>query len=163
MPLTGFLNIPDIEGESVTAGHENEIDFHGLEWGVLRKGNRASKGRGRTQGRAVVSPLEIHKFYDSSSPYLALAAMQGKTFDEIVVSVRKDSGEAHLDYLKITMTNCTLKSYGMFNDGQDDPLELISERVGIKFEKINILYTQQADDHSAGDEHEIEYDVAAGV
>ncbi len=163
MPLTGFLKIPDIAGESTTANHENEIDFHGLEWGVLRKGSRASTGRGRSKGRAVVSPLEIHKFYDSASPYIALAAMQGKTFDKIVVSVRKNSGGGHLDYLKITMTNCTLKSYGMFNDGQDDPLTLINERVGIKFETINILYTEQADDHSAGDEHEIEYDVTAGV
>ena len=50
----------------------------------------------------------------------------------------------------------------MFNDGQDDPLTLISERVGINTEKINILYTVQADDHSPGDEHEIEYDIVAG-
>ena len=105
----------------------------------------------------------VHKFYDAASPYIALAAMQGKSFDEIVIHVRKDSGEAHLDYLRVTLTNCTLKAYDMFNDGQDDPLPLISERVGIKCEKINIRYIVQADDHSAGDEHEIEYDITAGV
>jgi len=30
-------------------------------------------------------------------------------------------------------------------------------------EQIRLLYIIQADDHSAGDEHEIEYDIAAGV
>ena len=162
MPLTGYMKIPDIDGESQFADHEDEIDIHGIDWGVLRKGTRVRGGR-RPTGRPVIRPLVVHKFYDAASPYIALAAMQGKAFDEIVISVRKDSGEAHLDYLTITLTNCTLKAYDMFNDGQDDPLNLISERVGINAEKIKILYTVQADDHSAGDEHEIEYDIVAGV
>lgn len=161
MPITGFLKIPDIPGESVFDGHENEIAIHGLEWGVERKTKGARPGR--PAGRAVTSPLEVHKFYDKSSPYLTLAALQGKAFDEIELSVHKEGGGAHLDYLVITMTNCTLKTYAMFNDGQDDPLTLISERVGIMFEKVRILYTEQADDQSAGDEHEIEYDVVAGA
>ena len=162
MPLTGYMKVPDIDGESKAVGHEDEIDIHGIDWAVTRK-MKASSGRGRIRARAVDSPIEVHKFTDAASPYLALAAMQGKAFDEIVISVRKDSGEAHLDYLVVTLGNCTLKTYAMFNDGQDDPLTLISERVGILFEKINMLYTMQADDHSAGDEHEIEYDVVAGA
>ena len=163
MPITAFLKIPNIPGESRSADHEDEIDVHGVHWGVARKNKAAKGGRGRARSRAVASPLEVHKFYDAASPYLALSTLQGKAFDEIVLSVRRDSGEAHLDYLVITMTNCTLKSYDMFNDGVDDPLLEISERVSITFEQVNIKYTVQADDHSAGDEHEIEYDVAAGV
>ncbi|WP_375203066.1 hypothetical protein [Hyphococcus sp.] len=31
------------------------------------------------------------------------------------------------------------------------------------FEKVKVIYTMQADDHSAGDEHEVEYDVAASA
>lgn len=163
MPLTGYLKLPDIDGESKAADHEGEIDFHGINWSVAQKAKAARPGSGRARARAIVSPLEVQKFYDASSPYIALAAMQGKAFDEIELSVRQDSGDAHLDYLKITLTNCTLSAYAMYNDGIDDPLTEISERVGISFEKVKVLYTVQADDHSAGDEHEIEYDVAAGA
>lgn len=61
------------------------------------------------------------------------------------------------------MTNCVLTDYQMENSGSDDPLTDISEAVDISFEKIRIIYIVQADDHSAGDEHEIEFDVVAGA
>jgi type VI secretion system secreted protein Hcp len=65
-----------------------------------------------------------------------------------------------LDYLIITMTNATIVSYKVLTkDGATIP----EEEVGVLFEKINIKYTVQEDDHSAGAEHEIEYDIAAGV
>ncbi|SLN39374.1 hypothetical protein PEL8287_01940 [Roseovarius litorisediminis] len=162
MPLTGYMKIPDIAGESKRADHEDEIDFHGIDWDVARDSSQLI-GRGRRRSRAVASPVEVLKFYDASSPYLALAVAQGKSFDEIVLSVRKDSGDAHLDYLVITLTNCMISGYQMTNQGLEDPQEQIGERVEIEFEKINIKYTVQADDHSAGDEHEIEYDIAAGA
>lgn len=163
MPITGFLKIPDIPGESKRAEHEDEIDIHGIEWRVAQKAKAARPGSGRTRQRAIVSPLEVHKFYDASSPYIALAAMQGKSFDKIVLSISRDGGDAHLDYLVITLTNCAISAYGLFNDGVDDPLTTISERVSITFEQVAVKYTVQAEDHSAGDEHEIEYDVAAGA
>ncbi|WP_299851584.1 type VI secretion system tube protein Hcp [uncultured Roseovarius sp.] len=162
MPIKGFLTIPNIPGESKDANHPDAIDVHGLEWGVTRKVKGARAGR--PKGRAMVSPLEVHKFYDAASPYLALAVMQGKAFDQIVLKVHHaTSGRSHLDYLKITMTNCTLKTYHMFNDGQDDPLEVISERVEISFENIGILYIETDGNNNAGTEHEIEFDITAGV
>ncbi len=77
--------------------------------------------------------------------------------------MRKDSGEAPLDYLMITMTNCVLTDYQMENGGLDDPLELISEAVDIEFEDVRIRYVPQADDGSAGAEHEVEFDIVSGV
>lgn len=98
--------------------------------------------------------------------------MQGKSFDEVVVMVRKDSGDAHLDYLQITMTNAIISRYEMVNgdlpggvkysEEEEEPLQMIQEKVGFDFEKITIKYIVQAEDHSAGDEHEVEYDIVAG-
>ena len=45
----------------------------------------------------------------------------------------------------------------------DEPIRRIPERVGMAFERIRVVYVETGDDHSAGDEHEIEYDVARGV
>ena len=39
--------------------------------------------------------------------------------------------------------------------------EVISETIEISYEKLNFKYVVQADDHSKGDEHEVEYDLVA--
>jgi len=158
MPFNGYLKVPDIPGESVRADHEDEIDVFGVSWSVVQQ-TSASAGKGRVQGRAHASAVTFEKFMDAASPYLTLACLQGKSFDEVVFSVRKDSGDAHLDYLVVTLTNVIVSSYEMSN-GDD---QQIRESVSLMAEEIKILYTVQADDHSAGDEHEIEYDLVAGV
>ena len=161
--FTGYLKIPDIDGESKRAEHEGEIDCFGCSWGVSQASS-SSVGSGRTRGRASVADFTCSKYYDAASPYLALACMQGKSFDECVFTARKDSGDVHLDYLKVTMTNCVISSYNMATQGgEEDGSGLIGEQVSISCETINILYTVQADDHSAGDEHEIEFDIVAGA
>ena len=162
MALVGYLKIEDIKGESKRADHEDEIDIHGVNWEVKQKSS-ASTGSGRTQSRADISSVYMWKWHDAASPYLALSAMQGKSIPEAILMVRKDSGEAHLDYLKVTMTDCIISHYEMIApDAHDeDEVQMIREKIGISCEKIKVVYTVQADDHSAGDEHEIEYDVVA--
>ncbi len=161
MPLTAYLKIGDIAGESVVTGHEDEIDVHGLRWGAEQTAGSV-RGRGRSRARARVDHLVVRKLYDAASPYLLLACMRGQSFDEMVLAVRKDSGDAHLDYLVITMTNVVVADVEM-SDQEEAESEEIEERVALSFESVNVKYTVQADDHSAGAEHEIEYDIAAGV
>ena len=36
------------------------------------------------------------------------------------------------------------------------------ENISLAFEKVNIIYTEQAGDHSGGSEHEIEYELPVG-
>jgi len=162
MPITGYLKVPDIDGESTRADHEGEIDVSGMSWGVRRQG-KSARGAGRTSARARVSALSVEKQIDAASPYLLLAAMQGKAFDEIVLTIRKSSGEASFDYYTVTMTNCVLKAVEQANGGLEDPLEIVQEVVAIKFEKVEVRYVVQNNDGSAGTIHEIQYDIAAGV
>ncbi|MCK0094143.1 type VI secretion system tube protein Hcp [Yoonia sp. F2084L] len=166
MPLTGYLKIDDIPGESKRADHEGEIDVHDIHWNISQ-GSSSARGSGRTQSRAQVSSLTCYKEVDASSPYLALACMQGKSIPEATLALRKDSGDAHLDYLTIKMTNCIVTTYEMLNDdadqSEDSDSDVVTERLALSFESVNMVYTVQADDHSAGDEHEIEFDIVAGV
>ena len=162
MPLTAYMKIPDIAGESQRADHEEEIDIHDIQW-VIEQASVAQVGRGRSQSRARVDALKWRKYFDASSPYLALACMQAKSFDEIVIMVRKDSGEAHLDYLTITMSNVIISSYHVLGAGSEATHQMIEEEGGFAFEQVNIKYVVQADDHSAGDEHEVEFDIARGA
>lgn len=157
--MTGYMKVPGIDGESRRADHEDEIDILSIDWGMVQAATMQI-GSGRTRSRATVNPISITKEYDASSPYIALACMQGKSFDEIVLSFRKDSGDTHLDYLTITLTNVVISSYNMSGTAMGDAIQ---DSVGLSFESIKVLYTVQADDHSSGDEHEIEYDVASGA
>ena len=169
MAFTGYLKIPDIGGESQRADHEGEIDITDIMW-EIEQAATAQIGRGRARSRAEVGSLYCNKVYDAASPYIALSAMQAKNFKDVVVTVRRDSGEAHLDYLTITMTNCIISKYeiggiGRITDaeGKEREGQELQEHVGFAFENIKIKYVVQEDDHSAGDEHEVEFDIAAGA
>lgn len=162
MPVTGYLKIGDIGGESQRADHEEEIDIHDIMWNI-EQGSAAQVGKGRSRARAQVGAVYVKKYTDAASAYLALACMQGKSFPDMVLSVRKDSGEAHLDYLVITMENVTISQFSIEGVGDDEDGQMLEEVVGLVFENVTYKYTVQEDDHSAGDEHEITYDIAAGV
>lgn len=158
--VTGYLKVPDIDGESNQKDHGGEIDIYGVSF-FSEKANQATVGKGRTSSRATMSPITVNKLLDSASPYLLLANLQGKAFDEVIITLRKDSGEAHLDYLTITLTNVIISAvdaaYGGHNgNGREQ------EKISFQFENITMKYIEQSGDGSAGDEHEIEYDIAAG-
>lgn len=162
MSLIGNLLIADISGESQLATHEDEIAVHGVHWRISNSVS-SKVGRGRKKSRAKISSLTCYKETDAASAYLALACMQGKSIPDAVLSIRKDSGDAHLDYLVITMENVVITGFDMANDGTDEAGDVIAEKVSLSFENVTYKYTVQADDHSAGDEHEITFDIAAGV
>lgn len=161
MAFTGYLKIEGIDGESKRADHEKEIDCFGVQF-EAKQMSSASVGSGRTRGRATLSDFTFNKWLDAASPYLMLACAKGKSFKEIVFTARKDSGDAHLDYLIITLENCIISSYNMAQNAPEETSnELVSETVGVSYEKVTFKYVLQADDHSAGDEHEVEYDLVA--
>ncbi len=161
MAFTGYLKIEGIEGESKRADHEKEIDCFGVEFSANQLSS-SSTGSGRTRGRATLSDFTFHKWMDAASPYLLLSCAKGKSFSEIVFTVRKDSGDAHLDYLIITLTNCIVSGYKLAQSATElANQEMISEEITVSYEKLNFKYVVQADDHSKGDEHEVEYDLVA--
>jgi type VI secretion system secreted protein Hcp len=161
MAFTGYLKVEGIDGESKRADHEGEIDCFGIEFSANQLSS-SSVGSGRTRGRATLSDFTFHKWMDAASPYLMLSCAKGKSFAEIVFTVRKDSGDAHLDYLIITLTNCIISGYKMKQSATEAAnQEMIAEEIAVSYEKLNFKYVVQADDHSKGDEHEVEYDLVS--
>lgn len=162
MPLTAYLEIDDIPGESQRVDHEDQIDIHDIMWNI-EQGSAAQVGKGRSRARAQVESLLMKKFVDAASPYLFLACLQGKSFPKMTLYVRKDSGEAHLDYLTITMEHVTISKYEVLGTGAEEGGQMIEEILGTVCENVTYKYVVQEEDHSAGDEHEVTYDIAAGV
>jgi type VI secretion system secreted protein Hcp len=160
MAVSGYMKIAEIPGESGRKDHEEEIIISSVQWGALRPVTN-TPGVGRSSGMPNISSVTISKLYDKSSPYLAQAVLLATAFPEIVVTLRKDSGETHLDYLTITLTDCMIESYNFSGaEGGDSPP---MESVSLVFNKMKLLYIEQASDHSAGGEHEFEYDIVAGA
>ena len=154
MPLTGYLKIEDIPGESQRAEHEDEIDVRGIQFDV-RQMAASPVGRGRARSRADIDPLVVHKAVDAASPYLAEAVWQGKRFAEMTLAVRKDSGEAHLDYLVITMENVVITACGFGNEQAEGTDSTLYERIELEFEKVKIHYSKLNDNGDGTEEHEV--------
>jgi type VI secretion system secreted protein Hcp len=160
MAVSGYMKIEEIPGESGRKDHEGEIIISSLQWAANRPVVN-TPGVGRSTGMASVSSLVVTKYYDKSSPYLAQAVLEATSFPEIKVTLRKDSGETHLDYLTLTLSDCMVESYTFSGaaDIETPPMESIA----IVFNKIDVKYIEQASDHSAGGEHEFGYDLVAGA
>lgn len=156
MAFSGYLKIEDIPGESKRADHEDEIVISAFSWGVSRAAFRNSGGQ-RESGLADIQSLQVSKDYDASSPYLALACIKAKNLGETVMTLRKDQGDAHSDYLTITMTNTLVENYQTSGGGGGNPVDSLT----LSFDTLKIKYIADADDLTAGDEHEVEYDTLA--
>ena len=162
MPLTGYMKVPDIKGESYRVDHEDEIDFYNIELQIRQP--HAKQGHGRASTSAEVGLIYTYHMMNAADVYLAKSCMTGKPFDEIVYYVRKDSGDAHIDYYTLTLNDALISHYEII--GAPEAAEEGQEmrvKVGCSGRFVKMLYKMQEEDGSVGDEHEIEHDIAAGV
>lgn len=163
MALTGWLKIPGIGGEALDRGHEGDIDIYRMTWAVAQT-TPAQTGRGRTRSRPMVDRLTCHKRTDAASVYLALACLQGKSFPEMVATLRRETGGAAHEHLTVTLRNVVVTGFDMDTgrtgpEGERDA----DETVSLSFERIGMLYSRPRDGRGPGEEHEIDYDIMAGV
>lgn len=156
MAFSGYLKIDDIPGESKRADHEEEIVVSSFSWGASRSAFRNSGGQ-RESGLPDIQSMSISKDFDAASPYLSLACIKAKNLGEVVLTLRKDQGDEHSDYLTITMTNTLVENYQVSGGGGGNAVDSLS----LSFDSIKMKYLQDADDLTKGAEHEIEYDLLA--
>ena len=157
MAVSIYVKMPaGIKGEAEQTGHADEIAATSLHWGASRNISLATSGR--ETGLATVTDVVITKSVDSSSSDLAKASLLATALDEIVITFRKDAGDATLDYLTYTLSDCLISGYSL-SAGGDTPMESVS----ISFIKIKGLYKKQATDHSSASDHEFEYNLRARV
>jgi type VI secretion system secreted protein Hcp len=159
MAASIFIKLPNgITAETEQSGHEGSIAASSVQWGV---GRAVSLGLG-TSGRETSTPsfseVVFTKGFDSSSNDIATAACKGAPMDEVTITFRKDTGGDQMDYLVYTLKDVLISSYSV-SSGGETPMESVS----MNFTKIHSKYIKQATDHSAGSEHEFEYDLRAQV
>lgn len=154
MAVNCFLKIegPDLAGESVHVGHEEEIDVIGWSWGVSQSGTmQLSSGGGA--GKANVQDMQLTKRTDAATPNLLKWCCAGKQFEKAVLTCNKASGEDSepVPYLTIEMEKVIITSV---TTGGSEGQELFTEGVALNFAQYTTKYTPQNDDGTPGSEVE---------
>lgn len=151
-----FAKIDGIPGESVDNQHPNEIDVLSLGFSVNNSG-AASTGGGAGAGKVQFSAFCISKRVDKASPLLFLGAASGKHIPIATITLRKAGGGQPFDYLTYTLKDVLITSTRV--SSTDAGVEQIS----LSFGKLEVKYTPQKPDGSAGTPVEGGWDIGGNV
>lgn len=146
MSLEAFLKIEGIPGESRKAGHVDEIDIHSFSFGAANP-TTVAQGTGAGASQVAISSFNIMKNTDLASTALFLRCAKGEHIPEVLVTLRKAGGNNPLEYLQYKFSKVYVDSiqWSGASGGDDSPTESVS----LAFEKVEIVYSQQADDGTA--------------
>ena len=143
MALEAFLKIEGIPGESRREGHPDEIDILSFSFGASNP-TTVAKGSGAGASQVSISSFNIMKMTDLSSTALFLRCAKGEHIPEATVTLRKAGGTKALEYLTYKFSKVYVESiqWSGSGGGDDTPAESLS----LAFEKVEIVYSSQADD-----------------
>jgi len=149
-----FLKIDGLDGEAQDDKHKGEIHVDSFHFGVSNAGS-GHTGTGSGSGKAIVHDLHLSKHSDKASPNLFIACCNGKHFPKATLVVRK-AGEKPHEYLKYTMDNVLISSFGNKSHGGD----IATETFSLNFSKIEYEYVPQNKDGTAGAKIVKTFDIA---
>jgi type VI secretion system secreted protein Hcp len=150
-----FLKIDGVDGESTDDKHKGEIQIGSFSIGVSNVGSGGSN-TGSGSGKAAVQDMHFTKEVDKASPNLFIHCCSGKHFPNATVTVRK-AGEKPHEYLIYKLSEVFISS---INTTGHDGGGIAQESLSLNFSKVEMVYTPQNADGSAGAKITKSYDVA---
>lgn len=139
-----FLKIDGIDGESQDAKHKGEIEIESFSWGASRPATSGAGG-GAGTGRVTVEDFSFTTPVTKASPKLFLACVENRRIKTALLTVRR-AGAQQQDFLKVTMSDVQISAWKQAADA-----ELPMDQVSMNFGKVQIAYTGQRPDGTAGD------------
>jgi type VI secretion system secreted protein Hcp len=153
-----FIKIDDIKGEAVDGTHNDEIQVLSWSWGMSQSGTTHA-GPGGGSGKVNVQDLSFTKHVDTATPNLLKFCCSGKHFKQALLTVRK-AGDKPVEYLKIKMMDLIVSNVSTGGSGGEDRL---TENVTLNFAQVQVDYTGQKKDGSAGSTITSTWHIAKGV
>ena len=151
-----FLKLDGIKGESQDAKHKDEIELISFSWGVSQSGGGGGGGGGGA-GKATFTDFEVGMPLNRSAPQLFLKCANGAHIKEGTLTVRK-AGKEQLEYLKFKFTDLLISAYEENANVDDDrPLDVVR----FNYSKIEMTYTTQNANGSAGSSETVTWDLKA--
>ncbi|MBS0447257.1 MAG: type VI secretion system tube protein Hcp [Proteobacteria bacterium] len=131
-----------VKGESLASDHQDDIVVHAWDWGLS-----AGHALGSTQktARRSYQELSVVKSIDAATTPLMSALATNDELKEVVLSMRRCGG-GQFDYLRIKLSGARIVSLRQ----QTDAGGITSETVTFAFTQVEVQYTPQKADGSAG-------------
>jgi type VI secretion system secreted protein Hcp len=133
------------KGESVAAGHKDDIVVVGFGWGVGAAGDAVAA---LSTGRRSYRHLVILKRLDTASTALMSAVATNDEVRSAKLSLRKAGGEQE-DFFSITLEKARVVAYDVDTDGTGEPIE----KVTLAFQKVAAEYRVQSATGQMGASH----------
>jgi type VI secretion system secreted protein Hcp len=153
-----FLKIEGIAGESDDVKHKDEIEVEAWNWALAQAAVQGQGGGGKVS-KASMEPFRLTARLSKASPKLMQACASGEHFKKAVLTSRK-AGKDQQEYLKITLSDVAISSYSVEAGPTDN--SLLTDRLGIMFEKIEIEYRESKADGTLGPVIKGEWDIEKG-
>jgi type VI secretion system secreted protein Hcp len=141
-----FMQIDDIQGESIDNDYSNQIEITGWNWGASNTGS-ASSGQGAGTGKVSATDLTYTANVDRSIPTVLSYLCAGKHFNTATLTICKAGGGKSLPYLTITLTTGVVSNV-TFSGTPSQEVQTVT--VSLHFAQVNVTYTPQNNDGSAG-------------
>ena len=140
------------KGESVAAGHQDDIVLVGFSWGVGAAGDAVAA---LSTGRRSYRHLVVCKRIDTASTALMSAVATNDEVRSAKLSLRKAGGEQE-DYFSITLEKARVVAYDIDTDANGDPFE----KVTLSFQKVAAEYRLQSAAGQMGASHSFTDDLS---
>jgi len=133
------------KGESVAAGHQDDIVVIGFSWGVGAAGDAVAA---LSKGRRSYRNLVLRKRLDTASTALMSAVATNDEVRSAKLALRKAGGEQE-DFFSITLEKARVVSCDIDTDASGSPFETVT----LSFQKIAVEYRVQSTAGQMGAAH----------
>jgi type VI secretion system secreted protein Hcp len=161
MAMDTFLFLDGVSGETTRAGYSGWIELDSFSFGASNPVSIGTGSTGAGAGKVSLSSFNVMKRTDSSSPLLFQKCCTGQHYAKASVALNKAGGNSAVKYLVYDFKEmyCESIQWSGGAGGDDTPAEAIS----FAFASINVTYTPQLADGTAGSAVVAGWDVKAAA
>lgn len=152
-----FLKIDGIRGESQDKQHRDEVELQSFAWGNSNAEPQGGAG-GTTSAKVAFQDFQFAASASKAGPQLMLQCATGQHIKTAVMTGRKGGGRALQEYLKITLEDVLVASYGSNGSSGDGGVPL--DTASLRFGKIDVEYKELRADGRIGDTVRVSFDIA---
>jgi len=161
--MAGYLKIGDIKGQAEDSDHKDWIELLSVGQTLRRPMSAGSGGQATRQQSAVeCPPLQVTKQLDKSTPKLAEAVCDGKTFNEVEIHLCTSEGASgRKPYYKIKLKNVKVTDHALSASAQAGMGD--TESLALNYTEIEWTYTSFKPDGSAAGDTKATWKVGPGT
>lgn len=130
---TILVNIPNVNGSSTIAGHNDEIECSAIRHAMSKQ--MVAKAT-RTEGSSRHSAIELTHGIDRATPKLKDLATKGTVLDSVVIDEMRMVGEEFQTIYKLELKNAVVVRVEV-----DTPLDPTTNEPGAPTETFALTYT----------------------